>query len=128
MMQKKQGKTVKVTGELSVLWTVELPVERAREGVTTDDPAINAALDFLPQSGFVYLWGEDAEPVEVWFEASEADCEVQDDDRKPLCYVKGCWLEAECTLNEADGAIVGHFCKEHGRIVLAKQIERESPC
>ena len=74
-------KLTKVRGTMTISWSVDLPEETQRKGVTTDDPAIGAVLDFLPQSGFVYTWGEDKEPAEVWLETHEDDVEIEEDNR-----------------------------------------------
>ena len=118
---------VKASGRVDLLWTVELPDGRERDGVATDDPAIGAVLDFLPQSGFVYSWGEKNEPAQVWLESSDHDFEVYDDDRDPICFFPGCEAVSVCTLNEKDGAIIGHFCEQHEREMLARQIQPAMP-
>ena len=74
--------SVRVSGTMTVTWSVLLPDESAREAVACADQAVEAAMTFLPQSGTVHLWGEDREPAEVFVEVHEEDVEVEDDDRE----------------------------------------------
>ena len=73
----------KVTGSLTLYWSVDLPTQpKERWQGMCEDPAKEAVLDFIPQSGKIYLWGEDKEPADVWLEAHEEDVEIDDDERE----------------------------------------------
>lgn len=71
-----------VVGVASISWQVELPEGFELRGTTTKDPAVGALIDFLPQSGKVYLWGEDKPPAEVFIELLEDEVIVEEDDRE----------------------------------------------
>lgn len=70
-----------VRGQATIYWTVDLPEGKERGKDT--DPAIEAVLGFIPQSGLVYLWGRDpADPAaDVFVELDEADIEIEEDNR-----------------------------------------------
>ena len=72
----------KVCGTLEINWSVVLPDGKEDAGTVTDDPAIGALLDFLPQSGQVYLWGENDKPVDVFIESFEEDVVIEEDERE----------------------------------------------
>lgn len=71
----------RVSGTLEISWTVDLPDETADKGMMCEDPAKEAVIEFIPQSGKVFIWGMDKEPVEVWIEKQEADVEIEEDER-----------------------------------------------
>jgi hypothetical protein len=74
--------SIRVSGIIEVNWTVELPDGKEHCGVVADDPAIEAVLDFIPQVGSIYLWGEKEKPVEVFLEVHEEDVEIEEDERE----------------------------------------------
>jgi len=74
--------SVRVSGTMTVTWSVLLPDDSAREVVACADPAVEAAMTFLPQFGAVHVWGEEREPAEVFIEVHEEDVEVEEDDRE----------------------------------------------
>ncbi len=74
-------KTSRVSGEMTVRWTVELPEDNRYNGQACEDPAVEAALCAIGQSCQIYLWGEREEPAQVWLETSEDDVHVEEDDR-----------------------------------------------
>ena len=78
----EEKKHVTVCGEMKVLWTVELPIDTAREPVACDDPAIEAAMQAISQHINTYLWGEDKPPAVVYCEVDEEDVEIESDDRE----------------------------------------------
>lgn len=78
------GKYVDVMGEMTIPFTVQLPVELCREPIACDDPAIEAALQAV--SGYVctYIWGEDKKPAVVYCDVGEQNVEIESDDRECL--------------------------------------------
>jgi hypothetical protein len=72
----------KVCGILEINWSVVLPDGKEDVGTSTNDPAIGALLDFLPQSGQVYLWGEDEKPADIFIEYFEEDVVIEEDERE----------------------------------------------
>jgi hypothetical protein len=67
--------------QLQVTVTVELPPDRAQDGMACDDPAIECALAAMPQMLDVYLWGEGEAPARVYVESSEDDATIEEDCR-----------------------------------------------
>jgi hypothetical protein len=73
--------SIRVSGILEINWSVELPEGKEHSGAISDDPVIEAVLDFIPQTGSIYLWGEDEKPVDVFLEVHEEDMEIEEDER-----------------------------------------------
>lgn len=73
---------VKVHGTMRIEWTVELPVEHAREGMACDDPAIEAAMQGVSPHISCYLWGTNDKPALVHCDTNEADVTIEEDDRE----------------------------------------------
>lgn len=67
--------------KLEILATVELPTDRKYHGMACEDPAIECALEALPQMVDIYLWGEQEKPARVYVEAYEEDAEIEEDSR-----------------------------------------------
>lgn len=78
-MRGQKGPYVVV--KLEVTATVELPDEDKYNGQLCEDPAIEAALEAIPQAATVYLWGDDKNPARVYMETQEEDAEIEEDDR-----------------------------------------------
>jgi len=70
-----------VSGKVEINWTVDIPDELQWTVNMCDDPAREAVIGFIPQSGSVYIWGEDKPPVEVFIEVNEDDIEIEEDGR-----------------------------------------------
>lgn len=80
-MTDNEKKYVTVSGRVVVSWTVELPVKSCRDSMVTEDPAVEAALEAIPQDLEIHLWGVDCEPAIVHTEVSEDDVEIEEDER-----------------------------------------------
>lgn len=78
------GKYVDVVGEMTVPFTVQLPVQLCREPIACDDPAIEAVLQAVSGHICTYIWGEDKKPAVVYCDVGEQDVEIESDDRKCL--------------------------------------------
>lgn len=78
------GEYVDVMGEMTIPFTVQLPVELCREPVACDDPAIEAALQAVSGHVCTYIWGEDKKPAVVYCDVGELNVEIESDDRKCL--------------------------------------------
>lgn len=72
---------VMVQGEMTVRWSVELPVEHARSSIACEDPAVEAAMQAVTNASAVYVWGEDQRPARVFAEVDEQDVTIESDDR-----------------------------------------------
>jgi len=77
-------KYVDVMGEMTISFTVQLPVELCREPIACDDPAIEAALQAVSGHICTYIWGEDKKPAVVYCDVGEQNVEIESDDRKCL--------------------------------------------
>ena len=75
-MTTETPKTVVVRGEMTVSWTVTLPVESRHIGMLCKDPAVEAAMEAVPQNTEVFLWGETMAPAQVFLEVDERDAEA----------------------------------------------------
>jgi hypothetical protein len=75
------GEYVDVMGEMTIPFTVQLPVELCRESVACDDPAIEAALQAVSGHICTYIWGEDKKPAVVYCDVGEQNVEIESDDR-----------------------------------------------
>lgn len=62
--------------------TVSLPDGYERKGMACADPAIEAAIEGIPQRLDLFLWGEDAPPARLFYEVHEEDAEVEEDERE----------------------------------------------
>jgi hypothetical protein len=71
----------RVSGILEINWTVELPDEKQRESNMCEDPAKEAVIEFIPQSGGVFIWGDDGPAAEVYLESYEEDIVIEEDER-----------------------------------------------
>jgi len=78
------GEYVNVMGEMTISFTVELPVELCREPIACDDPVIEAALQAVSGHFCTYIWGEDKKPAVVYCDVGEQDVEIESDDRECL--------------------------------------------
>jgi hypothetical protein len=83
------GKYVDVMGEMTIAFTVQLPVELCHEPVTCDDPAIEAALQAVSGRVCTYIWGEDKKPAVVYCDVSDQDVEIESDDRTSTVVTAG---------------------------------------
>lgn len=69
-----------VRGTIALSWSVTLPKDKA--GVPgPDDPAIDALIQFIPQSGWVHCFDNDIDRAEIWLEISDTDIEIEEDER-----------------------------------------------
>jgi hypothetical protein len=80
------GEYVDVMGEMTILFTVQLPVEHCHEPIACDDPAVEAALQAVSDYSCTYLWGEDKKPAVVYCDVGDQNVEIESDDR--LCSEK----------------------------------------
>ena len=78
------GEYVDVMGEMTISFTVQLPVELCREPIACDDPAIEAALQAVSGHICTYIWGEDKKPAVVYCDVGDQNVEIESDDRKCL--------------------------------------------
>ena len=78
------GEYVDVMGEMTIPFTVQLPVEFCREPVACDDPAIEAALQAVSGHICTYIWGEDKKPAVVYCDVGDQNVEIESDDRTCL--------------------------------------------
>jgi hypothetical protein len=78
------GEYVDVLGEMTIAFTVRLPVELCHEPIACDDPAIEAALQAVSGHICTYIWGEDQKPAVVYCDLNEQNVEIESDDRKHL--------------------------------------------
>jgi hypothetical protein len=78
------GEYVDVMGEMTISFTVQLPVELCREPIACDDPAIEAALQAVSGHIYTYIWGEDKKPAVVYCDVGDQNVEIESDDRKCL--------------------------------------------
>ena len=78
------GEYVDVMGEMTIPFTVQLPVELCREPIACDDPAIEAALQAVSGHICTYIWGEDKKPAVVYCDVSDQNVEIESDDRQCL--------------------------------------------
>lgn len=78
------GEYVDVMGEMTIPFTVQLPVEFCREPVACDDPAIETALQAVSGHICTYIWGEDQKPAVVYCDVSDQNVEIESDDRTCL--------------------------------------------
>jgi hypothetical protein len=78
------GEYVDVMGEMTIPFTVQLPVEFCREPIACDDPAIEAALQAVSGHICTYIWGEDKRPAVVYCDVGDQNVEIESDDRKCL--------------------------------------------
>jgi hypothetical protein len=72
---------VEVHGEMTIRWTVALPLESCREPVACADPAVEAALQAISQHICTYIWGEERKPAVVDCDVEEDDVTIESDDR-----------------------------------------------
>jgi len=78
------GEYVDVAGEMTILFTVQLPVELCHEPIACNDPAIEAALQAVSEHICTYIWGEDKKPAVVCCDVDDRNVEIESDDRKYL--------------------------------------------
>ena len=78
------GEYVDVMGEMTIPFTVQLPVELCHEQIACDDPAIEAALQAVSGHICTYIWGEDKKPAVVYCDVGEQNVEIESDDRTCL--------------------------------------------
>ena len=78
------GEYVDVMGEMTIPFTVQLPVELCHEQIACDDPAIEAALQAVSGHVCTYIWGEDRKPAVVYCDVGDQNVEIESDDRKCL--------------------------------------------
>lgn len=78
------GEYVDVMGEMTIPFTVQLPVELCHEQIACDDPAIEAALQAVSGHVCAYIWGEDKKPAVVYCDVGEQNVEIESDDRTCL--------------------------------------------
>ena len=78
------GEYVDVMGEMTISFTVQMPVELCREPIACDDPAIEAALQAVSGHVCTYIWGEDKKPAVVYCDVGEQNVEIESDDRTCL--------------------------------------------
>jgi hypothetical protein len=78
------GEYVDVMGEMTIPFTVQLPVELCHEPIACDDPAVEAALQAVSGHIFTYIWGEDRKPAVVYCDVGDQNVEIESDDRKCL--------------------------------------------
>lgn len=78
------GEYVDVIGEMTIPFTVQLPVELCREPIACDDPAIEAALQAVSGHVCTYIWGEDQKPAVVYCDVGDQNVEIESDDRTCL--------------------------------------------
>lgn len=74
--------SVTVRIRLEVDCSVDLPDGYEHAGQACDDPAIEAAVEGIPQKLEIYLWGEDKPPACLWYEVSDQDAEILEDERE----------------------------------------------
>jgi hypothetical protein len=71
-----------VSGKVTIIWAVDLPDKFQHEkNVPAKDPAIQAVLDFIPQKGDVWCFGDARQPAKVYLEIHEDDFEIEEDSR-----------------------------------------------
>ena len=78
------GEYVDVMGEMTIAFTVQLPIELCHEPVACDDPAIEAALQAVSGHICTYIWGEDRKPAVVYCDVGDQNVEIESDNRKCL--------------------------------------------
>lgn len=71
----------RVSGVVEIIWTVELPEGREHQGQMCEDPAVEAAVEGIPQDLYIYLWGQEAPAARVHYEVHEEDVVVEEDER-----------------------------------------------
>jgi hypothetical protein len=71
----------RVSGTLEINWTVEFEDDAPKKGMLCDDPAKEAVLEFIPQSGEVGIWGPNVEWPMVFIEKHEEDIVIEEDER-----------------------------------------------
>jgi len=81
MSERSGARHDTVLVKMEIYCRIELPSGGPQVGLNCDDPAIEAALEGLPQSVKLYQWGKENPPVQMYYEAHEEDCEIEEDDR-----------------------------------------------
>lgn len=74
--------SVDVRVKLEVECTVTLPDGYERKGQACDDPAIEAAIEGITQQCDIWMWGKDAPVARCFYEVSESDAEIVEDERE----------------------------------------------